>query len=78
MNKNLFFHGTNVVPVACDTGFARDLIQHEKNGYIFSKDADLDEISYLVEEAFNNTQDIRNSVELLSWEHFAKKIVELV
>ncbi len=69
---------SNVVPVACDTGFARDVIQHRKNGYIFSKDADLDEISCLIEDALNNSQNIRSSVELLSWESFSKQIIQLV
>lgn len=69
---------SDVVPVACDTGFARDVIEHGKNGYIFPVDANLDKISELIQLALNNTNDIRATVQHLSWEYFAKQITRLL
>ena len=67
----------NVVPVASDTGFARDIISHGVNGYIFPVDAPTDYICTLIEQAFENQNDIRNSVKHLTWENFSRQIQAL-
>lgn len=64
----------NVVPVASDTGFARDIIEHGRNGYIFHTEADVSPICELIECAFENRQDIRETVKHLTWERFARQI----
>ncbi len=66
---------SNVVPVACDTGFAKDLIQHSVNGYIFPKDARLDEIGRLVEVAFLNDCNIRSTVEKYTWKYYSEQVM---
>jgi glycosyltransferase involved in cell wall biosynthesis len=66
---------SNVVPVASDTGFARDLIRHGENGYIFAVDADSSTIIDLVRLALANRLDIRATVKHLSWERFAREII---
>jgi glycosyltransferase involved in cell wall biosynthesis len=65
---------SNVVPVACDTGFARDFIQHETNGYIFAKDATLAEIIELVKKALSHKGNIRSTVEKYTWEYFSQQV----
>jgi glycosyltransferase involved in cell wall biosynthesis len=66
---------SNVVPVACDTGFARDLIQHSVNGYIFPKEAGLEEIGRLVEMAFLNNCNIRKTVKHYTWKYFSRQVM---
>jgi glycosyltransferase involved in cell wall biosynthesis len=66
---------SNVVPVASDTGFARDLIRHGENGYIFAVDADSSTIIDLVRLALTNDLDIRATVKHFSWDHFAREII---
>jgi glycosyltransferase involved in cell wall biosynthesis len=68
----------NVVPVASDTGFARDVISHGTNGYIFPVDAEIDAISGYVDQAFQNTSDIRSSVQNMTWERFSAGIQALL
>jgi glycosyltransferase involved in cell wall biosynthesis len=66
---------SNVIPVACDTGFARDLIQHSVNGYIFTKEAELEEIGSLIEIAFLNDSNIRSTVEKYTWKYFSEQVM---
>lgn len=65
---------SNAVPVASDTGFARDIIHPGENGYIFDVDAPLSTITTLIEEALSNSSDVRATVEHLSWDRFGKEI----
>lgn len=64
----------NVVPVASDTGFARDIIEHGRNGYIFPVDSEIGHICDLVDRAFENRQNIRETAKHLTWENFARQI----
>lgn len=64
----------NVVPVASDTGFARDIIEHDRNGYIFPVDSEIGQICDLIERAFENRRDIRETAKHLTWENFARQI----
>ncbi|MBC8007711.1 MAG: glycosyltransferase family 4 protein [Prolixibacteraceae bacterium] len=68
----------NVVPVASDTGFARDVIEHGVNGYIFPVDADIEVVCSYVDLAFQNASDIRASVQHVTWERFSKGIQALL
>jgi glycosyltransferase involved in cell wall biosynthesis len=65
---------SNAVPVASDTGFARDVIQHGRNGYIFDVDAPAPRIIDLISKALANTSDVRRTVEHLTWDSFAAVI----
>lgn len=64
----------NVVPVASDTGFAPDIIEQGRNGYIFPADSGVDHICDLIEQAFENRSDIRETVKHLTWQNFARQI----
>jgi glycosyltransferase involved in cell wall biosynthesis len=69
---------SNVVPVISDTGFARDLVEHEFNGYIFPSDSCAESIVQYIEKAFENTCDVRSTVVDKNWENFSKKIESFV
>lgn len=62
----------NVVPVASRTGFAPDLINHGDNGFVFEVDAPIDRICELIEQASALKNDVRPSVEHLTWERFSR------
>ena len=68
---------SNAVPVASRTGFAPDLIEHGKNGFIFDLDASAEDVAEMIEAAFALSTDVRATVENLSWEHFSAEIVAL-
>ncbi|GAB5403889.1 MAG: hypothetical protein Aurels2KO_21200 [Aureliella sp.] len=69
----------NVVPVASDTGFAPDLIQHGVNGYTFSaSSATMQDVAVLVELAISNRANIRNSVLQYDWDNYASRHHELL
>ena len=65
---------SNVVPVATRTGFAPDLIHDGDNGYLCEIDAPLATIASLIDRALANTQDVRGTVEHLTW----RRVSELV
>ncbi len=64
----------NIVPVASDTGFAPDIIEHGRNGYIFPVDAEVGHVCDLIDQAFENRQDIRKTVRHLTWQNLARQI----
>jgi glycosyltransferase involved in cell wall biosynthesis len=68
----------NVVPVASKTGFAPDIITHGENGLLFEIDSSSEEISELIEQAFQIKSDIRKTVEHLSWKNFSLDIQKLI
>lgn len=68
---------SNAVPVASRTGFAPDLIQHGKNGFIFEPDAPPQVIADMIEEAFALDADVRSSVEQYDWDHFSAAVIRL-
>ena len=68
---------SNAVPVASRTGFAPDLIQHGKNGFIFDLDASAETIAEMIEDAFTLPGNVRETVERYSWDNFSRAIVNL-
>jgi glycosyltransferase involved in cell wall biosynthesis len=68
----------NVVPVASNTGFARDLIEHGQNGYLFDVDAETSVICMLIDLAFEINANVRQAVERYSWRRFSGDIQRLV
>lgn len=64
----------NIVPVASHTGFAPDLIQHGKNGFLFDPHAPVSEITSLIDQAYSFQPHVRNTVEHLSWKNAASFI----
>lgn len=65
---------SNCVPVASNTGFCPDLIDHGKNGFVFDIQATYKEVIPLIEKAFTLDADIRSTVMPYTWENCAKKI----
>lgn len=68
---------SNAVPVASRTGFAPELIQHGRNGFLFDTGASPGAIAELIESAYELTGNIRKTVEQLSWENLSASIVKL-
>jgi glycosyltransferase involved in cell wall biosynthesis len=68
---------SNAVPVASRTGFAPDLIQHGRNGFIFDLDASPEKIAALIECAFMLPDNVRVTVESLDWDKFSTSIMNL-
>ncbi len=64
----------NVVPVASKTGFAPDIIDHGKNGFLFDVDSVTEVVCELIEKAYQVQTNIRKTVEHLSWERFSLEI----
>lgn len=67
----------NVVPVASRTGFAPDVIAHEKNGFLFDVGAPAEVIAPLIDKAYALSNDVRQTVEIFSWRTFAREILAL-
>lgn len=67
----------NAVPVATRTGFAPDLIDHGRNGYLCPVDPPVETLAELVEAAFALEADVRSSVEHLTWERYANQVLDL-
>lgn len=67
----------NAVPVASHTGFAPDVIEHGRNGFLFDIEAGPERVSELIEQAFALDTDIRKTVEQYSWDRFSAEIVGL-
>jgi len=65
---------SNCVPVASKTGFAPDLIQHGKNGYLFELDATYKDVVPLIENAFQIKEDVREYVMPFTWQNCSKTI----
>lgn len=68
----------NAVPVASRTGFAPDVIEHGKNGFIFDVDSPVEAVCDLIESAYQLDGDIRSTVEQFSWQQFSHKIQALL
>jgi glycosyltransferase involved in cell wall biosynthesis len=65
---------SNCVPVASNTGYCPDLIDHGKNGFIFDTQSNYEDVIPLIEEAFTLDADIRTTVMPYTWENCAKTI----
>jgi glycosyltransferase involved in cell wall biosynthesis len=64
----------NVVPVCSRTGFAPDLVEHGRNGFLFEVDAPLEEVCDLVERAYGLDADVRAGVLDRTWARFSAEI----
>jgi glycosyltransferase involved in cell wall biosynthesis len=64
----------NRVPVVSDTGFARDLIRHGENGYLFPVDAAPEQVAGLLRQALANPSDIAATVSHLTWQAMAAEL----
>ncbi|HYN76469.1 MAG TPA: glycosyltransferase family 4 protein [Lamprocystis sp. (in: g-proteobacteria)] len=62
----------NLVPVVSDTGFARDLVRHGENGYLFPVDARPEQVAALIRQALGNRSDVAATVAHLSWQAMAQ------
>ena len=69
---------SNAVPVAAATGFAPDLIEDEKNGFLFPPGAPVATVAALVESAHSVQVNVRRSVEHFTWDRFASQAQELL
>jgi glycosyltransferase involved in cell wall biosynthesis len=67
----------NAVPVASNTGFAPDVIEHGRNGFLFEIEDGPHRVSRLIEQAFALDVDVRKTVEQYSWDRFSAEIVRL-
>ena len=65
---------SNAVPVASRTGFAPDVIDHGKNGFIFDLGAPAAEVCKLVEQAFVLSGDVHKTVSHCDWQPYAATI----
>ncbi|MEM7559940.1 MAG: glycosyltransferase family 4 protein, partial [Planctomycetota bacterium] len=69
---------SNVVPVATDTGFAPDVIDHGKNGFLFNaNNGSTEEMVQLVRQALELQADIRQTALPYSWDCYAEQHIEL-
>ena len=68
----------NAYPVVTDTGFARDVICHGKNGYILPIGSDQFTIRKHIKEAFHQRSDVCNTVNNYSWDKFSKNIKQII
>lgn len=67
---------SNVIPVVSDTGWARDIIEHGKNGYIFPVSENSDRVIKLIRQAFACKEDVRHYVIQHNWENYSQKLEE--
>jgi len=67
---------SDIVPVASRMGFAPDLIRDGENGFLFDLDASLDEVEALLRKALDFDAPVRDTVKHLTWERFARSIIE--
>ena len=68
---------SNAIPIATDTGFARDIMVGETSKYILDIDAPVSEIVELINEAKGNTKlNARALSEHLDWDNFGRRINE--
>lgn len=65
---------SNVVPVASRTGFAPDIIEHGKNGFLFDVAAPAADVCRLIEQAYAHSADISASVRHCDWREFAARV----
>lgn len=68
---------SNVIPVLTRTGFADDIIDHGRNGYVVDIDAPTDVVVAAVRMALaDTTTDVRTEALELSWANFGDEIVQ--
>lgn len=64
----------NIVPVASRTGFAPDLIDHGRNGFLFDVGSPAEVVAPLIRQACDLKADIRLTVRPYGWDEFASVI----
>lgn len=67
---------SNVVPVASRTGFAPDIIEPGRNGFLFEIDAGADTVAQHIEAAFALGTDVRAGALQHTWRNFAHQILD--
>ena len=65
---------SNAVPVASRTGFAPDIIEPGRNGFLFDVDAAPEEVCRLVEQALTLDADVAATVRDCDWDGFAARV----
>lgn len=65
-----------VIPVATDTGFARDVILHGKNGLVIPNPPSPDQVRDAVNEAVNLAGSPQDSVKHLTWDRLSKIVMK--
>jgi glycosyltransferase involved in cell wall biosynthesis len=65
---------SNAVPVASRTGFAPDIIEHGRNGFLFDIGAPADQVCALIEQAYALAGDISATVQHCDWNGFAARV----
>ena len=68
----------NAVPVASDTGMARDLITPGVNGFICPVDAPAGAFAAAIEDAYQLEGDVRATVQHYTWDRFAHSVLQVV
>ena len=66
----------NLIPVVSDTGFAREIIEHEVNGYLFPVTATAGQVESLIRRAFDNDIDVHSTAQHLTWDFYGRQMVE--
>lgn len=69
---------SNAVPVASHTGFAPDVIEHGKNGFLFPIDAAPQDICALIDRAFSVDTDVRSTIAHCDWEPYTQRVLKLM
>ena len=69
---------SNCIPVATDTGFAGDVIEHGMNGYLTAVDSDASSFIELIRKAKANQSDVRATVLEYSWSAFGEAVARRV
>jgi glycosyltransferase involved in cell wall biosynthesis len=64
----------NAVPVASRTGFAPDVIEHGRNGFLFDVDAPAELVCSLVEQAYTLAGDVSATVQHCDWKGFSARV----
>jgi len=65
---------SNCFPIVTNTGYGPDVVQHNKNGFIFEANTSYENVMSLINEADSRTIDIRATALQHSWENSSKKL----
>jgi glycosyltransferase involved in cell wall biosynthesis len=69
---------SNVVPVVSNTGFAKDVIRHGENGYIFEVDDPIERICEYICAALVSDFNVAESVSDLDWSGFTHRFAAAI
>ena len=67
----------NIVPICTRTGFAVDVIEDGKNGFLLNNNLDISDVRDVLSKALKHSPitNIRDKISELSWKNFAKKVL---